>query len=102
MSKHTAGPWTLLEKELAWWVMPPKGEAVQIVKKHGVTTDNRSAAEVLANAVLIAAAPELLAALEGVSSSATSYGEGDGWPEISKASLTQARAAIIKATGNES
>ncbi len=47
-------------------------------------------------------APEMLAALEAVSNSASSYGEGDAWPEIRRAALAQARAAISRAKGETS
>jgi hypothetical protein len=100
MSNHTRGPWTLLDKEAVWWVMPPEGEAVQIIPKpDSTTTEKRSAEEILANAALIAAAPEMLDALEAIANSASSYGERDEWPEISRASLTRGRAAIAKAKG---
>jgi hypothetical protein len=73
---------------------------MQVVCKQGNTAmGNRRKEEDSANARLIAAAPELLAALEAVSNSASPCGEGDAWPATSKAALTQARVAIAKATG---
>ena len=83
MSKHTPGPWRI-------GTPPPNGEQT-IGTQHGlmvavVTTG--SGVPTKANARLIAAAPELLEALQEIVNAA----DGD-------AGLKKARAAIAKATG---
>lgn len=98
MAEHTPGPWHLVEKQLVWWVMPPIGEPVQILSKHGsVTTQDRSHEEVLANATLTAAAPELLAACRGLIDALESMMAIDH-PQL-HGDVAVARAAIAKAEG---
>ena len=92
MDKHTPGPWQIANGE---------DRRVYLIN-HGrdavgetVYTDTRNPA----NARLIAAAPDLLAALKGIlrEHDALQMAEGrtgDRWP-----SATRARAAIAKATG---
>lgn len=73
-----------------------------LARAYDVCSDPEQMAEALANARLIAAAPELLAALEGMEKLASSI--HDGYPP-STASIAAApyreaaRAAIAKATG---
>ena len=92
MNKHTPGPWTIANGE---------DRRVYLIN-HGrdavgetVYTDTRNPAD----ARLIAAAPDLLAALKGIlrEHDALQMAEGrtgDRWP-----AATRARAAIAKATG---
>ena len=97
MSKHTPGPWG----------MPDSGQGrISKVGANGgwdgliATADcgdyARSRSDGLANARLIAAAPDLLEALkdmlDGHEDACTGYGEG---------AADKARAAIAKATGGE-
>ncbi|CAB4122389.1 hypothetical protein UFOVP37_8 [uncultured Caudovirales phage] len=97
MSKHTPGP----------WAMPDSGQGrISKVGANGgwdgliATADcgdyARSRSEGLANARLIAAAPELLEALkdmlDGHEDACTGYGEG---------AADKARAAIARATGGD-
>lgn len=95
--KHTPGP----------WAMPDSGQGrISKVKANGgwdgliATADcgdyARSRSEGLANARLIAAAPELLEALQGILS-CVSVRIDD--PRIEK--FDAARAAIAKATGGQ-
>lgn len=99
MSKHTPGPWTMHPRfadgaevrslaQVAWC-----GSACEISKSGGQIID---AAEARANARLIAAAPDLLAACEmallDMRYYATVHGE----------SITAIEAAIAKAKGQSS
>ena len=58
MSKHTPGPWEVLDDECCTSVVIEYGDICDIVQ------DDRPEAENLANARLIAAATEMLEALE--------------------------------------
>ena len=60
MSKHTPGPWEVLDDRSMTSVVVEYGEICDIVQ------DGRPASENLANARLIAAAPEMLEALERI------------------------------------
>lgn len=103
MSNHTAGPWTARRVDNQQW---------EIDALHGDTTikhaswlglasvygsddmsrESRMVAE--ANALLIAAAPEMLDALK----LAVDTFENGGWPS---ATIVIAKAAIAKAEGND-
>lgn len=80
MTQHTPGPWArngnLIEG--------PDGETVAYVTAYNTMTPQQKA-----NVRLIAAAPELLAALENVMANPTTF------------SFEPIRAAIAKATGEE-
>lgn len=109
-AKHTPGPWTAYKRP------EPVGYAEWEIH-YG--TDTECVAEVVhedANALLIAAAPELLAALEAALTVIDDYltyeHNGDPWTEDARAMgemdiddyerdgrLESARAAIAKATG---
>lgn len=108
MSKHTPGPWgaeryqgeinivscnkrDAEEKDLGIVYVLARGIGGMI---HGENFDDRS--EVEANALLIAAAPELLEALQAMVDVCESP-DFDGAP--SDAHMLQARAAIAKARG---
>lgn len=108
MSKHTPGPWSALTPDQfgrqvqADWVVAG-GDAYICV---GPQWDDEYRDESLANAHLIAAAPELLALARRVmadhraqlpSESRDLYGGGCGCPQCE-----HARAAIAKATGAKS
>ena len=84
MSAHTPGPWTTYNHSECCRVYAGH-HFICIVDKHDNETDNNV---VLANAHLIAAAPELLAALQHL----MRYDFGDSEGAI------KARAAIAKAT----
>ena|SRR5580765_6125700 len=94
--KHTPGPWGAYNLS--------KGN-IAIETREGVRVANASGdtCDVEANARLIAAAPELLAALKAAYSAlaliddfGTATGEN---PDVQNAALDQARAAIAKAEG---
>jgi len=83
---HTPGPWTLHAKHIsgAYQITGAKGGALRIATITNAPNDQ-------ANALLIAAAPELLAALEYV---VGFYDEWETSPVCNKA-----RAAIANAKG---
>lgn len=104
---HTPGPWFLegnwnpeAEAELGGWVscFPPAGvpvfELTPVVGKRE---------EICANARLIAAAPEMLEALQKIVDMNVQYAIdrfGDASQAESMSCVTIARAAIAKATGH--
>ena len=101
MSKHTPGPWAVREHwsdDGAFEVYPTRGgapsygqwSALAEVPEYG----KEDSPEAEANAHLIAAAPDLLEALQEIVNAA----DGDGWNQLD-AGLKKARAAIAKATG---
>ena len=112
---HTLGPW-VVHPSIFGYIVPadqsskPIGAAVDPVvdrEKYAkpvavlcLPDRHRSADEVRANAMLLAAAPELLAALQVVVCDWTAQFESKGHmaPEWCK----QARAVIAKATGSAS
>jgi len=98
MSKHTKGPWAI-SKNLSWsendrgWTVFKRGEGHIATVSPRIADDSGNASEEgLANARLIAAAPELLEALQFVM---VAHGE-----QLDLA-FQQAQAAIAKATGSE-
>ena len=86
MSKHTPGPWRVVEDRVpsSLEVYAGKTAIAECWRRADVETE-------IANARLIAAAPDLLEALEFVI-----RGVPDTWEGVQKA-----RAAIAKATGGE-
>ena len=96
-TKHTPGPWHIGVRTFHAGrdVYGPKGEPVAVADQE-LTLPEESAA----NARLIAAAPDLLAALEALVGEAD-LGEVD-LDDDDRAKLEQARAAIAKATGGQS
>ncbi len=94
MTKHTPGPWV---KDEYGDLRSPTGEQVSVWGlgiSHGQRDDKREA-----NANLIAAAPELLEALEIVSNSIEMECELRGEDPSSNRYLLLCRAAIAKAKG---
>lgn len=85
MSTHTPGPWHVAN-----------GCQIRSAKDQIAKAWMMRNGEGLANARLIAAAPEMLEALEEIVSAA----DGDGWSQLD-ADLRKARAAIAKAKGRE-
>ena len=90
MAKHTPGPWTQLD---GMWVVGHGGRTVCTMAEAKTNND-----EMEPNARLIAAAPELLEALEAVTVAAKIEGldAKPGWENL----LESTRAAIAKAKGN--
>ena len=102
-NKHTPAPWRTWESGPAHFVVAENEQIVAITSRFGskggedVTMTTRLS-EAEANARLISAAPELLAALEATASKLMEYrqtGYTTGWDKP----LSDARAAIAKATG---
>ena len=90
MSGNTPGPWEASEgyPSDVWHVDMPNRTLSVSVSRH--ETDDMPVEEVQANARLIAAAPDLLAALERIA-----------WTECGAFSVQIARDAIVKAKGGE-
>lgn len=93
-TKHTPGPWTTEKNEHGYWVGATNPTNKPVCDVHLFCIDNRepqvfSHDETLANARLIAAAPEMLEALQGVVGRSP-----DDWYE-------KVQAAIAKATGKQ-
>ena len=86
MSKHTPGPWVLESPESGGRVLAQDERATIIHTPTGSPFNEL----VIADARLIAAAPDLLEALQAM----LSIGQPDGLAE-------NARAAIAKATGGQ-
>ena len=97
MSKHTPGPWLIAESVVSRHAVTnmrrirSKNEGLE----HGAVCDVygiQDGSEASANARLIAAAPDLLEALQGIVSA-------DDAHELTQKHIESARAAIAKATG---
>ena len=114
MSKHTPGPWALESVDTRCGSchkigpFPSAGVRSEVhacvyadQMRLGIDDRNPVAAELLANARLIAAAPELLEALVQLEEAFCSVGPGMTREdrEDSRAALIAARAAIAKARG---
>lgn len=102
MAEHTKGPW--IAHPVQRWVSPAADPEMPVCalryESYGVECDE---AEVRANAHLIAAAPDLLEALEGAigalemdHDAGKDMGDAD-WEGIAYQRLEAARAAIAKA-----
>lgn len=93
-TKHTPGPWHLGKRAAAKAIYGDKGEEVCQMLGHFNADD-----ENLANARLIAAAPELLEALQVIASQSL----GDDWTAEQAITFVKehARSAIAKATGGK-
>lgn len=95
--KHTPGPWNLQHCDTGWTVGPNaqrRGDHVADVHEHqsGAMSDATAAA----NASLIAAAPDLLAACEAA---IKATGGSEHWQGETRAFLLLAEAAVAKAKG---
>lgn len=102
MNKHTPGPWSIKRGTITWEIVS-ESEYVGRVYSTSRSEDISDDAEGVANAALIAAAPDLLAALRGVIRSAA-YESGQAEPSLRELTvgikyLDAARAAIAKAEG---
>lgn len=63
MTKHTPGKWSVEETDDSFFVCPESGEYAAVLDKRWACED-LSAEEIVANARLIAAAPEMLELLQ--------------------------------------
>ena len=94
-AKHTQGPWRVGGTEQRV-IFADNGDVVARIACYGEQSETPEADK--ANARLIAAAPELLAALQwavGFIDTYASKASGPATPELNKC-----RAAIVKATSN--
>ena len=110
MSKHTAGPWSvdLGSDEDGWPVVIAAGKIVANVNPESFSAGVANLIEMPAdaNALLIAAAPDLLEALqEMVAGDAQEIEDakriGVPFPDEMLAAYHKARAAIARATGEQ-
>ena len=95
-ARHTPGPWKAVEAAYnppGWlWVQNGPGALLADVHQNvNIPLDARNA-----NARLMAAAPELLEALQEIITAA----DGEGWNQLD-AGFTKARAAVAKAMGHD-
>lgn len=95
MGKPTPGPWVLGKQHKSRVEIGSKDHSwTDLARVVTIMSDGHMSAEGLANARLIAAAPDLLAALEAMIPEGWDDGAMDHMPGIK-----QARAAIAKARG---
>jgi hypothetical protein len=107
MSKHTAGPWNVIYKfgtSVGISSGKPQqyvnGEAQdQIVMIVPCAEHNGGDEATKANAHLIAAAPDLLEALESIVFKDREAFDEDGWARVSFSAITKCADAIAKARG---
>lgn len=95
-SKHTSGPWKhgeLDDTTVYIWAYPDKGDDYGCLIAEVKSDDLSSAKEHAANVRLIAAAPDLLAALETLLNATNDIKDLDGCPErfLAKVAITRAR-----------
>lgn len=96
-STHIPGPWVIERVPGGWGVRAPSWGYVAIHDDSSLPHWNEGQE---ANRRLIAAAPELLEALEGIANHYDMDGYGDkAWKDLALEMADLARAAIAKATG---
>ncbi len=116
-AEHTPGPWTakIYDRTISVEVGSPKKSKITVVGWSGFDSSDPPFRRQVANARLIAAAPDLLAALEAVSSNPhldlgslvykVRDSEGEGWdgPAVTQWSnaVQAVKAAIAKAKGDQ-
>ena len=93
-TQHTPGPWSFTTDCIAIWNGPNARKVLQIADLSSEGSPNIDVAETLANARLITAAPDLLAALRLCE---RALEERDA--EAEEHAAKTARAEIAKATG---
>lgn len=103
-AQHTPGPWTIAHSTISWWIKAPSDQSGQLAggalpaDTWHMTREQRRESTAMANARLIAAAPEMLAALEAIEA-APAWGAPDRWETTPTEVRVLARAAIAKARG---
>lgn len=93
-AQHTPGPWRVIPATMSHFLIESAGAIVAEIPK--TTTAPASFTECEANARLLAAAPEMLAALKELHAWAITVSDGKAFNEEE---LCVTRAAIAKATG---
>ena len=94
--QHTPGPWTIRTERRTRLVCDEHGNqisAIRPVKRYGVAGDDA------ANARLIAAAPEMLAALKALHACHRAFSGSDAWTILDDEARAAAEATIAKAEG---
>ena len=99
MSNHTPGPWTIEKSTRTDHHIIAGRRWIATASNHDFHPTQKENERTIANARLIAAAPDLLAALVALVGEAD-LGEVD-LDDDDRAKLEQARAAIAKATGGQ-
>jgi len=103
MSKHTPGPWTVEEHEDGLWIRNAACGRSAVIPFGGTPLER---SEEIADANLIAAAPDLLEALEKIvvdeERRAKDLRHREAWLPLkfSEERIAKAHAAIAKATGD--
>ncbi len=105
-ASHTPGPWHLklerigLRQDTRAYILGPNGREDGVIASANLSTlrGPEDEAARVANARLIAAAPDLLAALQNIEANLTGR---DNFAERVADSLRRAKEAIVKATGRE-
>ena len=100
MSKHTPGPWSVYEDCNKVAAHKAKFPAVGTMGTYYTEsiTDDRGEFYNPADALLIAAAPDMLEALQSLI--ACDFG-ANGWTETAEQAAIKARTAVLKATGEK-
>lgn len=96
-STHTPGPWQVNRKYKMSVETCADGQGINLIAECSDPDGFRTSGEDQANARLIAAAPELLAALEVITACVDR--NGGSVRTITPEAIIQARAAIAKARG---
>ncbi len=106
-ASHTPGPWRAVKNAGTCYILPPFGNDDACITSVYVKGNGQNASKNLANARLIAAAPELLVALEKFVATVKATGGLDHhgapkadpeWLDLGDA-YTAAKSAITKAKG---
>ena len=104
-TKHTPGPWKARADGAGWYIecAPERGHSVAYIRAESEEEDpDTTDSEKEANAHLIAAAPELLAALQQIHLAMTmrpsGYSSGGGLSDRERMALDTVRMVIAKAT----
>lgn len=104
-AKHTAGPWSanfarINGEAMGWHITASPEGSLHAIALDGDSSSNRRApAELEANGHLIAAAPDLLAALESCRKELSAWMRDHGDDIKTQEAVSAARAAKAKATG---
>lgn len=96
-TNYTTGPWRIEEHGGTAYILPQIGNDGACITSVFIKGNGQNRSKNLANALLIVAAPELLAALEDCVESLSRLPDREGAWRVT--SLHQARAAIAKARG---
>lgn len=98
-TKHTSGPWENCGAGRIYTECKPGKASWKICQL--ADTGSEAIRDMEANAALIAAAPEMLAALKGAVDTLVGGGHQPGHPTVSGMVLRQMLAIIAKAEGRE-